>query len=284
MAVRGLERQACIPRRMAPASRNMLAAIRERLDPQRSGEGAAIWAALTLGWFFLMRPNELMGRWAGDNRAVRVTDVAPRVKGQYGCDWATDPDEMVLCIRYQKNKEQGAYRNAYATGTETFCPVRALANMHGWYPELRQHPEWSLFNNPAISISKRQLQRWLRLGAAIEGAPPSSIGLHSLRSGGASAMIAPGIDWAIVRRFGRWRSEAFHTYVWEHEASARGIAQKMSNAPRGEGLLHPATGIASRDLHPGGIQAPGPEDPLPQSRERDLGLWGSTGKGTGIGG
>ena len=37
-------------------------------------------------------------------------------------------------------------------------------------------------------------------------------------------MIAAGVDWAIVRRFGRCGSEACHTYVWEHEASAHSTA------------------------------------------------------------
>ena len=49
-----------------------------------------------------------------------------------------------------------------------------------------------------------------------EGIPESEVGVHSLRSGGASALNhASGGNKAFVQRLGRWASEAFQGYIWE---------------------------------------------------------------------
>ena len=55
----------------------------------------------------------------------------------------------------------------------------------------------------------------LRLAAIAEGYPAHLIGSHSLRKGGATAMLACTDDIEQVKRFGGWKSDAVHAYLYE---------------------------------------------------------------------
>ena len=54
------------------------------------------------------------------------------------------------------------------------------------------------------------------------------IGLHSLRSGGAMAIFLSGVSTIIIKRIGRWSSDAFLEYIREQvESFTFGVAQRM---------------------------------------------------------
>eukprot|EP00972_Heterocapsa_arctica_P046420 6850622-Heterocapsa_arctica.AAC.1 len=60
----------------------MLAWIRARLDPKRSRNDAAVWAAMTLGFFFLRRASEYVEPGAGKEKCLRISDVKLLKNGQ----------------------------------------------------------------------------------------------------------------------------------------------------------------------------------------------------------
>ncbi|EGZ10532.1 hypothetical protein PHYSODRAFT_453866, partial [Phytophthora sojae] len=53
----------------------------------------------------------------------------------------------------------------------------------------------------------------IKAAAVAADEPPQHFGTHSLRSGGASALFAAGVDSIAVKQFGRWRSDAFERYI-----------------------------------------------------------------------
>ena len=52
-----------------------------------------------------------------------------------------------------------------------------------------------------------------------------NIGLHSLRSGGAMEIFLSGVSTIIIKRIGRWSSDAFLEYI--RERFTFGVAQRM---------------------------------------------------------
>ena len=56
------------------------------------------------------------------------------------------------------------------------------------------------------------------------------MGTHSLRFGGASALWAAYQDSAVVKRWGRWATEAFHGYLLEARDNAQGVTTAMDEA------------------------------------------------------
>ena len=79
-------------------------------------------------------------------------------------------------------------------------------------------------------MTRAQIQAPLARAAAALGSDPTRMGTHSLRFGGASALWAAYRDSAVVKRWGRWASDAFHGYLWEDRNNARGVAQAMATA------------------------------------------------------
>ena len=58
MALDGLRRRDGAPKRKKPVTPRMMRWIRRRLRPESSREGAALWAAVATGYFFLLRASE----------------------------------------------------------------------------------------------------------------------------------------------------------------------------------------------------------------------------------
>ena len=69
--------------RRHPVTPQMLRWIRTGLRPEASLDSATLWAALLLGFFFLLRAGEYLAPGAGERAAkgVRGVDVAPRLQG-----------------------------------------------------------------------------------------------------------------------------------------------------------------------------------------------------------
>ena len=67
------------------------------------------------------------------------------------------------------------------------------------------------------------------IGEDVLGFKDTDIGLHSLRSGGAMAMFLSGVSTIIIKRIGRWLSDAFLEYIREQvESFTFGVlAQRM---------------------------------------------------------
>ena len=79
-------------------------------------------------------------------------------------------------------------------------------------------------------VTRAQIQTPLAQAAAALGGDPTRMGSHSLRFGGASALWSAYRDSAVVKRWGRWASEAFHGYLWEARGNAKGVAEAMAAA------------------------------------------------------
>jgi hypothetical protein len=77
-------------------------------------------------------------------------------------------------------------------------------------------------------VTRGQIQRQLEEAAAQEGYPADRMRSHSLRIGGATALYQVYGDTELVKRWGRWASGAFHAYLWESNAQAKGVARSMA--------------------------------------------------------
>ena len=94
---------------------------------------------------------------------------------------------------------------------------------------------------------RNSIQAWLRAAARQCGLPPERIGTHSIRGGGATALVAAGWSQEAARRFGRWTSEAaFRGYLWDTFADTEGLAGRMVQARSSlhAGALMPGTAEA----------------------------------------
>ena len=114
------------------------------------------------------------------------------------------------------------------------CPVRSLWALFRLFPERAQEERYlPLFRWADGSAATRdQIRRRLQRAGLALGIPADATGMHSLRSGGATAIYnATGGNVPLVKRLGRWASDAFEGYIWEDSQLTRGLSSNMLNAP-----------------------------------------------------
>ena len=87
----------------------------------------------------------------------------------------------------------------------------------------------------------------IRMAVRLNGLNPDLYALHSLRCGGAAALYRATGDLDLVARFGRWKGNSIHGYLWESHLMLQGIASLMA-APDGP-IVHFASG--GLKSHPG---------------------------------
>ena len=79
-------------------------------------------------------------------------------------------------------------------------------------------------------VQRSEVQATPEQAAVACGIPADLIGSHSLRFGGASALWAAFRDTGLVRRWGRWASDQYQSYLWDGAHAASGIAKAMAES------------------------------------------------------
>ena len=93
-------------------------------------------------------------------------------------------------------------------------------------------------------ILASQVKTVLRFAAEAEGMPVDRMGTHSLRIGGACALLHGKVPIEIIKRWGRWVSDSFQRYLWESNDDARDLARLMASD---------TSTLAATRLAPGGF-------------------------------
>ena len=111
--------------------------------------------------------------------------------------------------------------------------MTALANYQAMKPERfagaeADQPLFRLENGKPLQ--RTDIQGLIQLAAVADGQSTTRYGSHSLRIGGATAMYQTTKDLDIVKRFGRWNSDAFHGYLWESHERQKDLAKGMAKA------------------------------------------------------
>lgn len=237
LALAGLRRRFGTKERRMPVTPDMLKWLGEHLQYGKSQEASLLWGALTLGFFFLLRASEYLDVGYQDSkRGLRGSDVTLKLHGKaLGLDRISNADEVILLVRGSKTDiyNRGQMRDHFKT-SEKVCAVKAMVQLFHHFPQRYQggsESEEFLFRTQDDKpIPRAAIQAMIERAAKGLNLPGGELGTHSLRFGGASALWAQYQDTALVKRWGRWASDSFQTYVWEARETARGVAQKMITA------------------------------------------------------
>ena len=77
-------------------------------------------------------------------------------------------------------------------------------------------------------VKRKEIQALLEASARACGLPPQSFRSHSLRIGGTSALLHATGQFDLVKRFGRWSSDAVHGYLHDSAEQTLDLAKKMA--------------------------------------------------------
>ena len=233
--MRGVKRLRHHPKRKLPVSWALLPLIISDLD-LFDLRHLVIAAALLLGWFFGTRISELL--------AFRLCSVI--FFDLNGRPLSFDDPLLVdraveLERKFGKTKAdqdgEGAVRSHYATG-EVLCWVKSCATMMAArYLAGGGMSPYSLlfqfFDSSSDSVREKVLgrelvTRTLKAGAASAGIPEARVSCHSLRSGGATAMLRCSQSYEDTRCFFRWRSDVARVYLRSVRGAMRNVSCLMA--------------------------------------------------------
>jgi hypothetical protein len=215
--------------------------IRAWLDPKGSHDDAAFWGAISTAFAWLLRASEVVSndhslRAAG--RGLRGRDVQGIDAEGHKVQWIGNALSVDLLIQGSKTDQQnqGSLKNHFRVGPAagpaavSLCPIAALEAYPLHAPErfsgTADHEQLFVWASDR-PLCRDDLQAVLRRAALACGDDPGRMAARSLRFGGATALWAAFQDSALVQRWGRWKSDAFHGYLWEGRDTARGVAEKM---------------------------------------------------------
>ena len=241
LALAGLKRRRGCKERRHPVTPRMLAYLKQRLDPYHSRDGALVWAALCLGFFFLLRASEFLdvgrytpGRGLQGNHVTLFKNGVPLALAD-----CAQADEVRLLVAgsktdiYNRGESRNHFVNHDLAYGQRLCVVEAIILFYKHAPQSHHAGgdafEPLLCDQNGVQLTRETIQAVLREAALAMGTPADSIGSHSLRFGGASALWSAFHDSGLVKRWGRWASDSFHTYLWEDRAGAAGIATAMAH-------------------------------------------------------
>ena len=184
---------------------------------------------------FLLRGGEWLahnGRGYDTAKVILGSGIRARKEGRPH-DLAK-ADEVSVEVRASKidRYNTGTWRNHYASH-KLVCPVRALDELQNQHPERFGKGSEALLplfrKADGSPLWSNVVKHLLETAAGDEGLPTARFGTHSLRIGGATALLHAGVHIDIIKRWGRWVSDSFQRYLWEAEEDAKDLATKMAS-------------------------------------------------------
>jgi hypothetical protein len=231
LAMQGMLRLSPPPQRKRPVTVDHLRRIRTLCNLD-SARGRVLWGAAVVGFFFLLRRSEyLADKGRVKAYALQYRDVTFSTSTGRLATTQAGAEAVTIHLRGGKADQRGigATRTLERSGLRWLCPVRAC-----WAIIDNAKRRLAATDEPLCSISTSELLSAADMTAAIKGAAQvagensSDYGTHSMRSGGATAMFAAGVDRLAIKHFGRWSSDSFEQYARINGTTIAGLAAKMA--------------------------------------------------------
>lgn len=159
-----------------------------------------------LAFFGLLRVSEFTvdSRLATDNKVLNFQDITI-------CHGARGP-YMLVTIRFSKTDQHGASTTLKLNGNSQAgrCPVGAVVA----YLNVRPPRHGPFFcHADGTPLTRYQFGAVLRKVLAFTGLKAAEYGTHSFRIGAATSAAIRGVSEEKIQDMGRWRSEAYRTYI-----------------------------------------------------------------------
>lgn len=186
----------------------------------RSRDERLMWAAMTLGFFGLLRASEFtvpsQASFCNDKH-LTVSDVSLR---------SSHSNDTFMSVRVKSSKtDSKGFILHIGCSQHTVCAVCAMTDYLNTRAMSGSDPLF-LFDNDTI-LSRSILVSTTRSYLAMCGIDPEKYTGHSYRVGGATSAAEAGLsDWEI-KAMGRWNSECYHRYIKASIIKVIGFASRM---------------------------------------------------------
>lgn len=182
-----------------------------------------MWGGLLVEYFFQLRRSEYLFIGAKHHGYIlRLGNV--RILDQSGHPSRPRQAAMVgFTLTGAKNNQYGReeVRYHHKSQDKVICPVRAARWIHKAAAAFGTRSDMPAMATGSGGISSHELAALIKRGAAAAGLDATRYSTHSVRIGGATALLNAGADRLTIKLMGWWLSNAFEAYpVLSAEGSA----------------------------------------------------------------
>jgi hypothetical protein len=180
-------------------------------------------AALSLGLYGLLRVSEM----------VQDTTTRRRAKGATRGDVMFSRDEAGRVTHnefiIQRSKCDPLSREQ--ASAKVFAPNAVSAMVRYLSARRGRHADVLFTHDDGSFLNRNRLDRLLKRLCGLAGLDASRFSTHSMRAGGATTLSLLGIKPYLIKRLGRWASDAYQIYIRTPDAQLRAIQERMACMP-----------------------------------------------------
>lgn len=199
LVLRAMERKQRPPARPTPITFPLLQAMFDHLP--LGVDGLVLGAAMALQYFGCLRASEFCMDPL-DGSAPTLSSIT----------FGTFEGRPIMRYVVSRSKT-----NVHGFQLHVGCserPICALCVVHSFISIFPYHPSsWLFPTSTGSPLTYQMYNILLKQAAARAGLDPATISSHSLRAGAATQAAQAGFQGHEVQRLGRWRSQAFTTYM-----------------------------------------------------------------------
>lgn len=223
LCIRGLQRlRPGTIRRAHPITPQMLVQMAPHLEGSDHFQWAC-WTAVLLGFFTFARRSNLVPNSTKTFNPAQQLQRADIVRGANSLGVIFKWTKTIQC-----REKVLAYPVPALPGT-SICPVEAYDKMLSLTPAPASAPAFSFRSKlKLLSVSKGNLQEFIKAMAVKIGLDPTFFSTHSLRRGGASWANRAGCSSLEIQTMGDWKSNCFTIYIDTSLEQRADIAEKMA--------------------------------------------------------
>ena len=202
------------------------------------------WGSIVLAFFFLDRGSEMWNENQFDestkeNRTNGIKADNVVLRNVYGVvieSPYTNAESVEILFECHKGDKvaQGTSLRHYRSKDTTLCPVdaavRCLEARRRAMEEGAKLGGFLTSTSTNSTITKRSIADLIKKAATNLGYDPRQYSTHSLRIGGACALLASGQGELVIKLLGRWSSWCFSVYTRLRPGMLRTMASDMITA------------------------------------------------------
>lgn len=178
-----------------------------------------------LGYFFLLRRSEYLK--IGQRRHFYCLKTA----NAFLSDVRGNPaprkiaTSVTVGLEGAKNDQfgRGAWRTMHRSQDPVLCPVQALQHVL----KARRAMWQTATEYLSVDLTATDVALALKNTARAAHVPDSNYSTHSIRSGGATALVNGGADSITIKLLGRWMSNCYKEYPLLAAAATTELSQRM---------------------------------------------------------
>ncbi|KAE9278965.1 hypothetical protein PF008_g28488 [Phytophthora fragariae] len=227
--LRGIRRFTRPVTKQHPLSASLLRIIASSLDLQVP-RFRLLWGGILLGYFFLLRRSEYLhiGR-SHHGYILRLQDIT-FCNSDVGRARPSLATRVGIRLTGAKNNQFGREEFRYHDKSRDtlLCPVNAARWIVKGAKFFKTRADQPALSAGATSgISAKEVAAVIKQAAARQGMDPDRFSTHSVRIGGATALLNAGADRLVIKIMGRWMSSTFEDYPVLTAQGSTGLAQLM---------------------------------------------------------